>query len=110
AVAAVPLVIYALGQAELQRNDSSSEHAVFFHWVETSFYAIAILMLGLLAALRPGAFRTAGWMAGLALALLGAASLVLGQYASAIEAPWSWAALIGGLVFVGVGEWESRRN
>jgi MFS family permease len=110
AVAAVPLVIYALGQAELQRTDSSSEHAAFFHWVETSFYAIAILMLGLLAALRPGAFRTAGWMAGMALALLGAASLLLGSYASAIEAPWSWAALVGGLVFVAMGEWEARRR
>jgi len=108
--AAGPLVLYALGQAELQRTDQSSEHAAFFHWVETSFYAIAILLLGVLASLRPGALRMAGWMAGLALALLGAASLMLGQYASAIQAPWSWAALIGGLAFVGVGEWESRRT
>lgn len=109
AVAVVPLVIYALGQAELQRTDSSSEHAAFFHWVETSFYAIAILLLGLLAALRPGTYRMAGWMAGIALALLGAASLLLGSYASAIEAPWSWAALVGGLVFVAIGEWGARR-
>jgi hypothetical protein len=110
AVAAVPLVIYALGQAELQRTDSSSEHAAFFHWVETSFYAIAILLLGLLAALRPSAFRMGGWMAGLALALLGAASVLLGSYASAIEAPWSWVALLGGVAFVGLGEWERSRS
>ena len=110
AVAAVPLMISALGQAELQRTDSSSEHAAFFHWVESSFYAIAILLLGLLAAVRPGPFRMAGWMAGLALAVLGGASLLLAQYASAIETPWSWAALLGGLAFIAVGEWEARRN
>ena len=107
--AAVPLALYALGQAELQRTDSSSEHAAFFHWVETSFYAIAVLLLGSLAALRPVAFRMAGWMAGLAPALLGAASLLLGTYASAIEAPWSWFALVGGAGFLAIGAWESRR-
>ncbi|MGH2380025.1 MAG: hypothetical protein ACRDG7_02245 [Candidatus Limnocylindria bacterium] len=109
AAAVVPLALYGLDQAELQRTDSSSEHAAFFHWVESSFYAIAILLLGLLAAARPGAFRMAGWMAGLALAMLGAASLLLGQHASAIEVPWSWAALVGGLAFVAVGAWEARR-
>jgi len=106
--AATPLVLYAFGQAELQRTDSSSEHAAFFHWVETSFYAVAIILLALLPALRPGAFRMAAWMAGTAIAILGAASLLLGQHASAIDAPWSLAALIGGIVFVAIGEWESR--
>ena len=109
-LAAVPLVPYALGQAELQRTDSSSEHAAFFHWVESSFYAIAILLLGLLAAVRPAQFRMAAWMAGLALAILGGASLLLAEYASAIETPWSWAALLGGFAFVAVGEWEGRRR
>ncbi len=106
--AAVPLVLYALSQAELQRTDSSSEHAAFFHWVETSFYAIAVLLVGLLAALRPAAFRMAGWMAGLAMAILGAASLLMGQYASALEDPWSWVAMFGGVAFVAVAEWEAR--
>jgi MFS family permease len=108
-VATVPLIAYALGHAELQRTDSSSEHAAFFHWVETSFYAIAILLLGLLAALRPAAFRMAGWMAGVALAIIGGASLLLGQYASAIEAPWSWAALLGGVAFIAAGAWKAQR-
>ncbi|MDQ3690962.1 MAG: hypothetical protein M3406_13205 [Chloroflexota bacterium] len=109
-IAAVPLVLYALGHAELQRTDSTSEHAAFFHWVETSFYAVGILLVGLLPALRPRAYRLAGWLAGPALAILGAASLLLGQYASAIDMPWSWAALGGGLAFVAAGEWEDRRS
>ena len=110
AVAAVPLVTYALGQAELQRTDQDSAHAAFFHWVETSFYAVAVLLLGLLGALWPSEFRLATWCAGLALAILGAASLVLGAHASAIGAPWSWAALVGGVAFVAAGEWEVRRT
>jgi hypothetical protein len=110
AVAALPLVTYALAQAELQRIDMSSEHAEFNHWVETSFYAVAVLLLGLVAALRPGAYRLTAWCAGLGLAILGGASLALGHYASALDGPWAWAALLGGLVFVSVAEWERLRS
>jgi len=109
AVAVVPLVNYALGQAELQRTDQASAHAAFFHWVEASFYAVAVVLLGLLGALWPGEFRMATWCAGVALAILGAASVLLGQHASAIGAPWSWAALVGGIAFLVAGEWEARR-
>jgi hypothetical protein len=107
-VAAVPLVMYAFGQAELQRTDTSSEHAEFNHWVEVSFYAMAILFLGVLAALRPTAYRLTSWSAGAALVILGAAALLLQGYASAIDTPWAWAALVGGLVFIGVAEWQAR--
>jgi hypothetical protein len=110
AVAALPLVIYALAQADLQRIDISSEHAEFNHWVEASFYAIAVLLLGLMAALRPAAHRLTAWCAGLGLAILGGASLALGPYPSALDAPWAWAALLGGLVFVSIAEWERLRS
>jgi hypothetical protein len=110
AVAAPSLVIYALTQAELQRMDISSEHAEFNHWVETSFYAVAVLLLGLMAALRPAAYRVTAWCAGLGLAILGGASLALGHYASALDAPWAWGAVLGGLVFVSVAEWERLRR
>jgi hypothetical protein len=103
-------VIYALEQAELQRIDFSSEHAEFNHWVETSFYAVAILLLGLVAALRPAANRLTAWCAGLGLAILGGASLALGHYASSFDGPWAWAALLGGLVFISVAEWERLRG
>ena len=45
----------------------------------------------------------------MALAALGAGSLALGTYASALDIPWAWAALVGGAVFVAVAEWEARR-
>ena len=109
-VAAAPLIILAIGQAELQRTDHTSEHAAFFHWVETSFYAVAVLLLGLLAAVRPVAYRLAAWYGGIALALFGLGSLALSSHASAIPAPWALAAVMGAAAFVGVTEWEVRRR
>jgi hypothetical protein len=109
-VAAVPLLGYALGQAELQRIDTLSSRAAFFHWIEMSFYAVAVLLLGILAALRPAAHRLAAWSGSAALAVLGAASLALGEYASVLDAPWAWAALVRRVVFVGVADWEARRS
>jgi hypothetical protein len=109
AAAAVPLIAYALSQSELQRTDDTSEHAEFFHWVETSFYAVASLLLGLLAALRPAVYRLSAWCAGVAVTVVGVASLALQDYASALRTPWAWAALVGGLAFLAAGELERRR-
>ena len=108
--AAALLVPYAIEQAGLQRTDHSSDHAAFYHWVETSFTAAGIVLVGLVAALRPGAFRMAGWSAGSAFAILGAASVVFAGHASALASPWSWAALVGGVAFIVMGEVEARRS
>jgi hypothetical protein len=107
---AVLLVPYAIDHAGFQRTDHTSDHAAFFHWVETSFTCAGIVLVGLVAALRPRAFRMATWCAGLALSILGAASVLFGERASALASPWSWAALIGGVAFIVTGEWEARRS
>jgi hypothetical protein len=107
--AAVPLVAYALGQAELQRIDTSSDHAELNHWVEMSFYAVAVLLLGAVAALRPTTFRMPAWSAGIALAVMGGASLALEGYASALGTSGAWAALVGGVLFIFLTEWEVRQ-
>lgn len=106
---AVLLLPFAIEQAGLQRTDRTSDHAAFYHWVEMAFTAAGIVLVGLVAALRPAAFRMATWSAGLALAVLGTASVLFSQHASALASPWSWAALVGGLAFIGMGEWEARR-
>jgi len=108
--AAVPLVGWSLDSAELQRIDDVSEHAELLHWVETSFFAVAVLLLGLIAALRPVAFRSSAWSAGIGLAIAGGASLALSDYASALGSTWAAIALVGGLAFVGAAEWEARRR
>lgn len=100
AAGAVPLIVYALGQAELQRTLSGDVHSQFFHWVEASFYATGILFLGLLSALRPRTHRMAGFSAGLGMSVFGLAALLLGGYASAVSTPWAWLAVAGGAAFV----------
>ena len=97
---AVPLIVYALGQAELQRTLAGDEHSQFFHWVEASFYSTGILFLGLLSALRPRTYRMAGFSAGLGLSIFGLAALLLGGYASAVSAQWAWLATVGGVAFI----------
>jgi hypothetical protein len=110
AIAAVPVEIWMWDNARLQRIDDVSEHAELFHWLETSFTALTVLLLGLLAALRPRAFRMSAWCAGITLAIVGGASLMLSDHASALRSPWSAMALAGGIVFVVVDEWEARRR
>ncbi|HEX6209002.1 MAG TPA: hypothetical protein VF058_11685 [Actinomycetota bacterium] len=110
AVAAVPLLAYAIDQAGMQRVDDASEHAQLNHWVEVAFYAAAIPLLGALAAIRPRVFRLAGLTAGAALAILGGGSLLLEGYPSSPDPPWGWAALGGGLLLLGLVEWEARRR
>ncbi|MDP8956206.1 MAG: hypothetical protein M3N24_04510 [Actinomycetota bacterium] len=108
--ALVPLLVYASEQAELQRIDTTSEHAEFNHWVEMSFYAVAILLLGAIASFRPRQFRLSAWSAGVSLAVLGGISLAYQGNPSALDAPWAWAALLGGVAFVGATEWDVARS
>ena len=109
-LAAVALVPYGVAQAELQRTDHVSEHARFYHWVEMSFHAVAIPLLGLLAGLRPTAYLMAGWMAGVALVILGGASLVYGAYPSALPAALAGGVLVGGAVLIAAAVVESGRH
>jgi hypothetical protein len=71
---------------------------------------VGILALGLLSALRPTTYRMAAWSAGIGLSILGGASLLLSNYASAVPLPWAWLAIAGGSFFVGAVEWEVRRR
>jgi hypothetical protein len=50
------------------------------------------------------------WSGGIALSIVGGASLVLSDHASALRSPWSAIALAGGLVFVVAAEWEAKRR
>ena len=109
-VAGIALAPYVIEQAGLQRTDHASEHAAFFHWVEMAFYATAIPLLGLLAGVRPRADRPAAWAAAVALAVMGVASIVFAEYASALPAPWGWAALVGSLAFFAVAGFDARRH
>ena len=104
-----PLVPYAIEHAALQRTDHVSAHAAFYHWVERHSRRLGSSSSGWRSP-APGCVSDGDGCAGPTLAILGAASVLFADHASALASPWSWAALIGGLAFVVFGEMEARRS
>jgi hypothetical protein len=117
AVGAIPLVWFGLTMARLQRNGLSNDpHVKGDHWANMAAMAIALALVGLLAAMRVRGWRLSGWCAGLGVAVYGLASIVFARfpgtqvpYPGSEGVGWGLVALIGGLAFVAVAEWEARR-
>jgi hypothetical protein len=111
ALAAIPLVAYALDQADLQRAcpPSGDEHCGEVHWATMSALALSLPLVGIVAALRAPGWRITAWSAGSAAVLLGLSSLAYGDHVSAIDAPWAAVAIAGGVGFIAVAEWSARR-
>lgn len=110
-VAAVPLTLYAIEMAGLQRSGLPSDpHVVERHWSTMAATALSIWLVGALAGLRTPGWRIPAWSAGLGAAVFGTASVVFPAYPGSVGATWGLVALISGAVFVAVGEWEARRE
>lgn len=99
--AGVPLVIYGVGQAGIERvtvaADPHSEH-----WLNMASLALSIPLVGLVAALRPVGWRYAGLAAAAASVLLGAAWIVLPDLPSSLGLGWGAVAVAGGLLAAGL--------
>ena len=103
-LAAIPLLLFASEQIRLQGlHIPNDTHAEVGHWALMGGYGIAILLLGLLAGLRPSGWRVPAWSAGLLAILMGFASLVL-HGASALSPLWGVLAMVWGIVFIGASE------
>lgn len=108
-LAAIPLVLYALDQGELQRTLPAGElHTEGEHWADMAKLAFAIPLVALVASLGSRGSRIAAWSAGAATALIGAASIVYPNQASSLGRGWGALALAGGLLFAAVAEWQAR--
>ena len=109
--AAVPAVVFALTQAELQRNGAVADpHVEFHHYSGMASYSLALPLAAFGASLRVPGRRAAVWIVGLVGAGLGIASLALGDHAGAFDAPWAWLALAWGVALIGVAELSSRER
>lgn len=96
-VAGIPLVLYGIGQAGIERvtvaADPHSEH-----WLNMASLALSIPLVGLVGALRPAGWRYAGLAAAAAGVLLGVAWIVLPELPSSLGLAWGAVAVVGGLV------------
>jgi hypothetical protein len=109
--AAVPLTMYALDMAELQRTGLPGDsHVEERHWSTMAAMALSIWLVAAQAGLRTPGWRIPAWSAGLAAAVFGVASMVFPAYPGSVGTTWGVVALFGGAVFVAVAEWEARHE
>jgi hypothetical protein len=113
----VPLVWFGLTMAGLQRTGPPADpHVKNDHWANMAAMAFALVLVGLLASARMRGWRLTAWCAGLGAAIFGLASIVFhrfpgtnGAYPGSEGIGWGLAATLGGLAFIAVAEWETRR-
>jgi hypothetical protein len=90
-------------------NPEDEEKALHFgHWSAMAAFAVSIVVLAGLAALRPPGWRLPAWSAGIAAFIYGFASLIFPDDASAAIAVWAVFAMLWGIGFVVAAEFEVR--
>lgn len=104
----VPLIRYALAMGRQARHLAGPPHHVL-RLATLAAMAIAILLAGLLAALKPRGWRIPAWCAGMAVVVYGLASVVFPDHPGAEGRGWGSLAVAGGVLFISVAEWESKR-
>lgn len=110
-LAAIPLTVYGLGEAQLQRAGSMADtHVLWTHYAGMTTVALAIPVLGLLAACKTPGWRIPAWSAGTSAMLFGLASVMYPTHPSSVGLAWGAVALLGGAAFVVVAETEARRD
>ena len=82
----------------------------FGHWSAMGAFALIIVALGAIAALRPTGWRLPAWSAGLSMMVIGIASLTFPQDASSLGGPWALLAIAWGAAFIVVAQRERDRT
>lgn len=110
-LAAIPLVIYAIEQAEIQRACvRPTEHCEEFHYAGMAALALSLPLVGLAAAWGARGWRIVAWLVGAAATLFGLSGILLPDRASSVGRAWGMVAVGGGIAFVLVAEWVRRRE
>lgn len=104
----IPLIAYALHMgAEAQKVTGPPHHVQRLSTMAA--LAIAILLTGLLAALRTRGWTIPAWSAGSAVLVFGLASMAFPEHPGAEGRWWAGLAIAGGVLFIAAAEWEARR-
>lgn len=109
AIAAVPFIAYALDMGAQARDLAGPPHHVQ-RLSTMAAMAVAIVLTSLLAALRTRGWRIPTWSAGVAASVFGLASVVFPDQPGGVGRGWGGMAVVGGVLFIAVGEWEVRRR
>ena len=110
-VDAVPLAMYGVDQAIVQRNSwpplADPHHQ---KWFMMAFLAFAISLVGLVASLRNGGWPVPAWSAGVAAVVFGLVAVLYPGLASSVGRIWGSASILGGAAFIGAAVWEAGRD
>ena len=109
--AAVPLAIYGVDQALLQRNSwppTSDPHHTKWAWMAS--LAFTIPLVGLVSSARTAGWRVPAWSAGIAAVIFGLVSVLYPNHASSLGRMWGSISVLGGAGFIGAAVWEEGRN
>jgi hypothetical protein len=107
-IGAVPLVAYALDMGAQARDLVGPPHHVQ-RLSTMAAMAVAIVLTGLLAALRTRGWRIPAWSAGVAAIMFGLGSVVFPDQPGAVGRGWGGVAIAGGVLFIAMAELEARR-
>lgn len=106
-LAGAALTRYAVSEAGLQATGDA--HALAAHYFDQAWFALAVALFLVLAAVRDDARRFAGRAGGAALIAFGTVGIVLPTYVGSVGAAWGGVAVAGGLTTIVLAEADARR-
>jgi hypothetical protein len=102
-LAAIPLVVYALGQAEIQRACvDGDQHCQEFHYAGMAALALAMPLAGAVASFRAPGWRVTALLVAAAAAVFGLSAILFPEGVSSVGTTWGAIALAGGVLFAAV--------
>jgi hypothetical protein len=100
-LAFVPAIAFLLTQSELQRTGSAADpHWELHHYSGMAAAVLALPLCAFAASFRESGRRLGACLVGIAAVMIGVGSLLLSDYAGALDAPWAWLTLAWGVAMI----------
>jgi hypothetical protein len=106
-LAFVPAIAFLLTQSELQRTGSAADpHWELHHYSGMAASVLALPLCAFAASFRESGRRLGAWLVGIAALMIGIGSLLLSDYAGALDAVWAWLTLAWGIAVIAAVEFR----